>query len=44
VIVHAVYFPSTRYTTPTAFVLLFYAAVGVVPQKEASPAGRETSV
>jgi hypothetical protein len=31
VMVHAVYFPSTRYTTPTAFVLLFYAAVGLVP-------------
>jgi len=38
VIVHAVYFPSTRYTTPTAFVLLFYAAVGLIPAKR-SPAG-----
>jgi hypothetical protein len=37
VIVHAVYFPATRYTTPTAFVLLFYAAVGVVPQKRSQP-------
>jgi hypothetical protein len=33
VLVHTVYFPSTRYTTPAAFVLLFYAAVGLAPQR-----------
>jgi hypothetical protein len=45
VVVHAAYFPSTRYTTPTAFVLLFYGAVGLVPAKRRPrPDDRETSV
>lgn len=29
VLVHAVYFPATRYTAPVLFVLMFYAAVGL---------------
>jgi 4-amino-4-deoxy-L-arabinose transferase-like glycosyltransferase len=29
VVVHAVYFPATRYRVPMEFVLLFYAAVGL---------------
>ncbi len=29
VVVHAVYFPTTRYRAPTEFVLLFYAAVAL---------------
>ena len=30
VAVHSVYFPTTRYRAPVEFVLLFYAAVGIV--------------
>lgn len=31
VAVHTLYFPTTRYTTPACFVLLFYAAAGLEP-------------
>jgi hypothetical protein len=29
VVVHAIYFPTTRYRVPIEFVLLFYAAVAL---------------
>src|SRR5213078_2346832 len=36
VVVHTIYFPATRYTTPTAFVLLFYAAVALTALRDSN--------
>ena len=40
VIVHAIYFPSTRYLAPISFVWLFYAAAAVTPHPADARAAR----